>query len=125
MIAFETLVVIMGARQAVRGLQPDEDWLVIATSDAKGSVKTVVAGVESEGHLYVSANHWFRVWYRRALANPDVEVTYSGECFSCRALPVVGTERERIASDYRIPWLVRFLTGFPPRSFLRLARREH
>ncbi len=31
-IAFEGLLMIMGARQASRGVQPDEDWLVITTT---------------------------------------------------------------------------------------------
>jgi hypothetical protein len=122
-IAFATLVVIMGARQATRGVQPGEDWIVIATTDANGSTETVVAGVESDGQLYVSANHWLRGWYRRALENPDVDVTRAGERLTYRAVPVSGAERERIARDYHIPWAIRFLTGFPPRSFLRLDRR--
>jgi hypothetical protein len=122
-VAFETLVVIMGARQATRGLQPGEDWIVIATSDARGSTETVIAGVESDGQLYVSANHWLRGWYHRAVENPDVDVTRAGERLTYRAVPVIGAERKRVARDYRIPWAVRFLTGFPPRSFLRLDRR--
>lgn len=122
-IAFEVLVVTMGARQAKRGVQPGEDWIVIATTDENGSREAVVAGVESKGHLYASANHWPRGWYRRVRANPDIEVTRSGERLSYRAVPVVGEERERVVRDYRLPWVVRFLTGFPPRSFLRLDRR--
>jgi hypothetical protein len=79
-IAFETLVVTLGARQAARG------------------------------------------WYRRVLQNPDVKVTRAGEPLRYVAVPVLGKERERVAGDYRLPWAVRFLTGFPPRSFLRLDR---
>ena len=122
-VAFATLVVIMGARQAARGVAPGEDWIVIAISDANGSTETVVAGVESDGQLYVSANHWLRGWYRRALENPDVDVTRAGERLPYRVVPVIGVERARIVRDYRIPWAIRFLTGFPPRSFLRLDRR--
>ena len=122
--AFETLVMVMGARQAARGLQPGEDWLVITTSDASGGKETVVAGVESDGQLYVSANHWLRGWYRRALENSDVDVTRAGEQLPNRATPVAGAERERIVRDYPLPWAIRFLTGFPPRSFLRLDRRS-
>ncbi len=122
-IAFETLVVIMGARQAARGVQPGEARIVIAISDANGSADTVVAGVESDGQLYVSANHWLRGWYRRVLENPDVDVTRAGERLAYRAIPVSGAERERIARDYHLPWAIRFLTGFPPRSFLRLDPR--
>ena len=122
-LAFELLVVTMGARQASRGVQPGEDWIVITTSNANGSAEVVVAGVESDGHLYVCANHWPRGWYRRVVENPDVDVTRAGERLAYRAVPVTGAERERIARDYPLPFAIRFLTGFPPRSFLRLDRR--
>ena len=122
-VSFETLVVVMGKRQATRGLQPDEKWLMITTSDARGKNDTVVAGVESAEHLYVSTNHWPRGWYDRALQNPDVEVTRAGETKPYRAVPVTGEERARVEQDYHLPWIVRFLTGFPPRSFLRLDPR--
>jgi len=122
-IAFETLVMVMGARQAARGLEPDEDWLAISTSDANGSRETIVAGVESDGQLYISANHWLRGWHRRALENPEIEVTRNGVRLPYRAIAVSGAEREGIVRDYRLPWAIRFLTGFPPRLFLRLDAR--
>jgi hypothetical protein len=122
-IAFETLVMVMGARQAARGLEPGEDWLAIATSDANGSRETIVAGVESDGQLYISANHWLRGWHRRALENPEIEVTRNGVRLPYRATAVSGAERERIVRDYPLPWAIRFLTGFPPRLFLRLDAR--
>jgi hypothetical protein len=122
-IAFECLVVTLGKRQAARGVQPGEDWLVIRSTDAEGSKDTVVAGVESDGHLYAAANHWPRGWYNRVIENPDVEITRAGETAAYRAVPVVGDERVRIAQDYSLPWVIRLLTGFPPRSFLRLDPR--
>jgi F420H(2)-dependent quinone reductase len=122
-VAFECLVVTMGKRQADSGVAPDENWLVITTTDAEGSSDAVVAGVESDGQLYVSANHWPRGWYHRAVENPDVEITRAGRKAAFRAVPVTGAERVRIAQDYKLPWVVRFLSGFPPRSFLRLNDR--
>ena len=119
--AFETLVVVMGKRQADHGVQPGEHWLVITTNDAQGSHNTVVAGVEIDAQLYVAANHWPRGWYKRALANPDVLITRDGKRQAYRAAPVTGEERVRVAERYRVPWVVRFLTGFPPRAFLRLS----
>jgi hypothetical protein len=56
-IAFECLVTFMGKRQADSGVGSDEQWLVITTTDADASKDTVIAGVESGGALYVSANH--------------------------------------------------------------------
>jgi hypothetical protein len=123
-IAFESLVVVMGQRQADRGVQPGEDWLVIATTDADGGTKdTVVAGVEIDGQLYVAANHWPRGWYDRAVDRPDVEVVREGVRGTRRAVPVVGEERVSVTRKYELPWVIRFLTGFPPRSFLRLDPR--
>ncbi len=120
-VAFECLVGFMGARQAERGLEPGEDWVVITTRDEAGSPKnTVVAGVENDGKLYVSANHWPRAWYHRAVANPAVEVARGGQKVAGRAVPVSGEERVRVERVYELPWPIRFLTGFPPRSFLRL-----
>jgi len=123
-VAFECLVGFMGKRQAEHGVAAGEHWVVITTTGEDGSKRdTVVAGVESAGHLYVSANHWPRGWYNRAVKNPDVEITRGGEKGAYRAIPVDGEERARIAADYPLPWAIRLLTGFPPRSFLRLDPR--
>ena len=123
-VAVESLVGIMGGRHVTRGVQPGETWLLISTTAADGVRKdAVVAGVESDGKLYVAANHWPRGWYNRAVENADVEITREGKKIASRAVPVSGEERVRIAEDYSLPWIVRLLTGFPPRSFLRLDPR--
>jgi hypothetical protein len=120
-VAVESLVGLMGARHAGRGLDPEEDWVLITTAAADGTRKdTVIAGVESQGQLYVAANHWLRGWYGRAVANPGVEIVRGDQKLACRAVPVEGAERDRIAAEYRLPFALRLLTGFPPRSFLRL-----
>ena len=120
-VAFESLVVFMGKRQAEHGVAPGEHWLVITTTDASGAHDTVIAGVEVDGQLYVSANHWSRGWFDRALANPNVAVTRAGVHASYRAEPVLGAERDRVESKYTIPLPIRVLTGFPPRAYLRLT----
>jgi hypothetical protein len=123
-VAFEALVGFMGHRDVERGRAPGDTYLVIATRHADGATSsTVVAGVESEGRLYVSANHWPRAWYERALASPDVEVTRGGASAPYRAVPISGDELERVTRDYRLPFFIRVLTGFPPRRFLRLDPR--
>jgi hypothetical protein len=120
-IGLEGLVTLMGSRHADRGLEPGETWVVLTTRDDDGSRKdTVVAAVESGGKLYVSANHWPRAWYRRARTYPDVEVVRNGEKAARLAVPVEGAERERVLRDYPLPFVLRLLTGFPPRAFLRL-----
>jgi hypothetical protein len=123
-VAFECFVGFMGSRHAQRGLAPGESWVVIATRGADDAARhSVVAGVEVDGRLYVAANHWPRRWYRRALAQPDVEVTRGGEKSRYRAIAVAGEERERVARGYRLPFFLRVLAGFPPRAFLRLDPR--
>ena len=48
--------------------------LVITTTAEDGTPNDrVLSRVESNGQLYVSANHWPRAWYNRALVNPKVQ----------------------------------------------------
>lgn len=99
--------------------------LVITTFGPDGSAHDrVVARLESEGHLYVAANHWPRSWYHRALAQPDVKVTLDGKTGDYRAVPVTGAEAERVDAEHHLGIGFRILTGFPPRRFLRLDPRE-
>jgi hypothetical protein len=95
--------------------------LVITTFDAQGAAHDrVVSRLESDGALYVAANHWPRAWYRRALEKPEVQVAQMGQKGPYRAIPVTGAEHERIDGQHRLPFVFRVLTGFPPRYFLRL-----
>ena len=71
--------------------------LVISTVNADGTAHDrIVANYETDGQLYVSANHWPRAWYRRALDNPHVRVTIDGVTGDYRAIPVTGQEHERV-----------------------------
>lgn len=119
--AFEIFVVVMGSNHAETGVQAGETWITITTSDAEGSYDTVLGYVEFEGSLYVATNHWPRGWYHRAVANPEIVVSLKGVAQNSRAIPVTGAERTRVAAYYTFPFIVRLLTGFPPRSFLQLS----
>jgi hypothetical protein len=113
---FETLI---GTIQPTAG-----ETLVITTHDASGAGgDRVLAHLQSDGKLYVAANHWPRAWYHQALENPEVEVTIEGEKTERVAVPVTGAEHERVGSDNPLPLPFRFVTGFPPRYFLRLDPR--
>jgi F420H(2)-dependent quinone reductase len=95
--------------------------LVITTFDPNGMPHDrVVSRLESDGQLYVAANHWPRAWYHRALENPEVQVTVDGEKRDYRAVPVTGAEHDRVARENGVPLAFRILTGFPPRYFVRL-----
>jgi len=122
-LLFEVIVVVLGSRQATENEPPEAPFVAIENRDESGTHNVVVAAVEVDGALYVSANHWPRRWYHRLVESPEVEVTRDGERASYRALPVDGAERERVLSEYTLPFIVRILTGFPPRAFLRLDPR--
>jgi hypothetical protein len=71
----------------------------------------------------VAANHWPRTWYRRALANPEVQATIDGKKGDYRAVPVTGAEQDRVEGEHGHGVVFRILTGFPPRYFVRLDPR--
>jgi hypothetical protein len=117
---------IVAAFESMIGfLQPSAGaTLVITTFDEAGAPHDrVVSRLESDGRLYVAANHWPRAWYRRALANPEVQATIDGKKGDYRAVPVTGAEHERVEGENRHGVVFRILTGFPPRYFLRLDPR--
>jgi hypothetical protein len=95
--------------------------LTITTTDEDGNAHDrVLSRLESNGQLYVAANHWPRAWYKQALENPNVQVEVDGEKRSYLAVPVTGEEHDRVDSENSLGPVVRALTGFPPRYFVRL-----
>lgn len=115
-VAFESLIGYFQPRPG--------NTLVITTFGADGTPhERVVTRMESDGKLYVAANHWPRAWYERVLENPNVQVALDGETAEYRAVPVTGAEHERVGADNRLGPGFRILTGFPPRRFVRLDPR--
>jgi hypothetical protein len=115
-VAFESLIGYFQPRAGTT--------LVITTFDADGTPHDrVVSRLESDGQLYVAANHWPRAWYRRALANPNLQAAVDGKKGDYRAIPVTGAEHDRVAGDNSLGLVFRVVTGFPPRYFLRLDPR--
>ena len=105
-VAFESMI---GILQPTAG-----STLVITTMDADGSPHDrVVSRLESDGQLYVAANHWPRAWYRRALANPDVQATIDGAKGDYRAVPVTGEEHDRVDSREQPPGVLPDPDGLP------------
>ena len=99
--------------------------LVITTTDADGNRNDrVLAAIETDDKLYVAANHWPRAWYRAVKANPEVEITMDGNSGSYVAVDVTPAEHDKLDNEVQpLPFLIRFLTGFPPRYFVRLDPR--
>lgn len=118
--------IVVAFESMIGFFQPEaESTLVITTFDDEGAAQDrVVSRLESDGQLYVAANHWPRAWYRGALSNPEVQVTQAGETADYLAVPVTGAEHDRVDSDNSLPFVFRVLTGFPPRYFVRLDARE-
>ena len=116
-VTFESLIAATGPLQITDIGLP---VLVLTTTAGDTSTDRVLGRMESNGQLFVAANHWPRAWYHRALANPNVQVTLDGEKADYLAVPATEEEIARI-DDF--PIAIRVLTGFPPRSFLRLDPR--
>ena len=114
--------VVAGFESLIGYFQPkDQNTMVIATQDDGGNAKErVVSRLESDGKLYVAANHWPRRWYNEVLAHPQVQVTWDGTTQAYVAVPVTGEEFDRVNAAHALPTMVRVLTGFPPRRLVRL-----
>jgi len=125
MLAWVGLVVAF--ESMIGYFQPEAGSTLVLTSfGADGSAHDrVLARLESEGKLYVAANHWPRAWYERVLESPDVMITVDGEKKAYRAfsVPASSPEHERVDADNPLGLAFRILTGFPPRYFLRLEPR--
>ncbi|MCE2391866.1 MAG: hypothetical protein J4G09_10355 [Proteobacteria bacterium] len=75
---------------AIGYYQPQsEGTAVLRSFDAEGqSHDTVLSLLEDDGTLWVESGHWFRGWYHRVRANPDVELIRDGEPGAYRAVPL-------------------------------------
>ena len=95
--------------------------LVITTTDSSGATNDrVLSKLESDGVLFVAANHWPRGWYNDALERPEVSVQLDGETKSYRAVPATDAEHAKVQSENPHGIVFKLLTGFPPRYFLKL-----
>ena len=118
--------IIVAFESMIGFFQPEAGQvLVITTTDAGGIPNDrVLARLESEGKMYVAANHWPRAWYKQALENPNVRVGFDGQEGDYVAVPVTGAEHDQVQSDNDTGLAFRVVTGFPPRYFLRLESRN-
>jgi hypothetical protein len=102
----------------------DAQTMVITTYDSQGQgADRVVARLESNGALYVAANHWPRAWFNDALEHDEVEITFGGETQPYRAVLLEGVDHDAVNAQHALPLAFRILTGFPPRYLMRLDPR--
>lgn len=114
--------IVAGFEAMLGYFQPEgSGTLVLTTTDDGGDPHDrVLSRLDSDGQLFVAVNHWPRAWYRRALSNPSVEV--NGEPHT--AAPATEEEAARLRAQYPHGIVFKFLTGFPPRYFVRLDPAE-
>ena len=74
---------------AIGYFQPQrQGTVVLRTFDPSGGSRDTVLGLRDDnGQLWVESGHWFRGWYKRVLANPDVELVRDGKALPYRAAP--------------------------------------
>jgi len=74
---------------AIGYFQPQrQGTVVLRTFDSTGRSKdTVLALRDDNGQLWVESGHWFRGWYNRVLANPNVELVRDGRAQPYHAVP--------------------------------------
>ena len=74
---------------AIGYIQPRrQGTVVLRTFDSSGASKDTVLGLrEDNGQLWVESGHWFRGWYKRVLANPNVELVRDGRAVPYHAVP--------------------------------------
>lgn len=131
LIAVYVIFVVLFEAGYLGAYQPSFDengipMLVLTTTDESGTSQSrMLARFEVGDELYVSAHHWTRGWYKRAVKYPNVQVEVDGVASDYVATPVQGDEFERVAAEHPLPFMVRFLMGFPPaRDILRLDLSE-
>ncbi len=98
---------------------------VTTTGDDGVANERVLAWLDDNGTVYVSANHWPRAWYKEAIAHPQVSVEIDGVQNEYRAVPVEDPDEwERLDTKFAHPLAFKFITGFPPRLFLRFEPQD-
>ena len=122
-LALVYVFIVVLFESSIGYIQPQgEDTLLLSVKDDSGEAHDrVLSPFELNDQLYVAVNHWPRQWYKSLLGNPNVTLTFHGESKNATAVPVKeNPELSKISEAYQLGFLIRFLTGFPPREFVRL-----
>lgn len=91
--------------------------------------ETVLGLLDDNGQLWVESGHWFRGWYERALAHPDVELIRGDQVTPYRAVPVDTPEavdlvaRRMGKGQGASYWVMRAMLLFAPIKPVRLDPR--
>ena len=105
----------------------EENLVITLTEDDGSKTERVLSLFESQGELYLAANHWPRGWFSQVKEKPEVHIEFGGahsaESGDYLTVPVTGADHDRVLADNELPFFARFLMGFPPREFVRLEPR--
>ena len=119
------LVLVVGFESMLGYFQPENQSTLVIHTNTDGVVNSrVLVRIEHADQLYVAVNHWPRAWYYATIENPNVSITIEGNKSEYLAYSV-DDEKEASDVDAANPLGLgfRFLTGFPPRYFVRLERK--
>ena len=102
--------------------QPEQgNTMLITTFEEDGEAhERVVSRLDRNVEIFVAVNHWPRAWARRLQRNPTMQMTYGGVTGDYTAVVLTGAEHEQGKIDFSVPFLFKFMTGFPPRYFVLL-----
>lgn len=116
---------------AIGYFQPQQGNTVVLRSFGSDGTphERVLSLLEDGDTLWVESGHWFRGWYHRVRANPDVELVRGGETKPYRAVPVDTPEAlarvEQLMGRGRGAgyWAARAMLLFAPIKPVRLDPR--
>jgi hypothetical protein len=126
--AVYVLLVLLFETVLLGYFQPDFEgypMILLTTADETGTTQTrKLALFETDDKPYLSARHWPRGWFKRAMHNPNVTAEIDGVSANYTAVRVEGEEFDRVDEVHPMPLPVLFVIGFPPRrDILRLDKR--
>ena len=120
-------LLVFSFEMAIGLIQPQAGNVLTITTTGEDGVPNdrVLAWLDDDGTMYVSANHWPRTWYREAIAHPQVTVEIDDVRSEYFAVPIEDPDEwERLNTKFAHPIAFKFITGFPPRLFLRLDPKQ-
>ena len=93
---FLGLALVLEAYTAVSQpvFQRAHEGVLVTFDEAGGRHQTRLAVVGDDAAIWVQSGHYFRGWYERALANPEVELERDGELRPYLAVPIDTPESE-------------------------------
>lgn len=120
LIVYLFLIVLFESLLGFYQPQQGNTMIITTFADDGEAHERVVSRLDRDGEIFVAVNHWPRAWARRLQRNPDIQMTYQGVTGNYTAVVLTGAEHEQGKIDFSVPLAFRFMSGFPPRYFIRL-----